>query len=84
MWKRIPWDILCLVLVFIAPWWVVLILGVIGVILFPWYLEIIFLGVLFDVLYGGIAISWYRHLIHTAIFTVPLLVAEYIKPKLNL
>ena len=83
MWKRIVWDIIVIALVFIAPWWVTLLFGIIGAALFPWYLEIIFFGVLYDVLFGGVNGSWYYHLIHTGIFTTPLLVAELIKTKIN-
>ena len=84
MWKRIVWDVICLALVFSAPWWVTLIVAIGGVILFPWYIEIIFIGALYDSLYGGIGLVWYKHLVHTAIFTVPLLIGEYIKTTINL
>ena len=83
MWKRIVWDIVSIALVFFAPWWVALIFGIIGVVFFSWYLEIIFLGVLYDVLFGGVSGSWYYHLIHTGIFTAPLLGIELVKTKIN-
>jgi hypothetical protein len=84
MWKRVLWDIFCLILVIIAPWWVALIAVVAGIAVFPWYLEAVMVGMLYDVLYGGVSGSWIFHMIHTVIFTVPLLIAEFIKPKLNL
>jgi hypothetical protein len=84
MWKRAVWDILCLIVLFFAPWWATLILGVIGVVCFSWYLEIIFLGMLYDVFFGGVYGPWYYHLIHTVIFTGPLLVAEFVKTKINI
>lgn len=83
MWKRVLWDILCLILVFCAPWWVTLVVGIAGVALFDWYLEIVFLGMLYDVFFGGITTSWYGHIIHTIIFTTPLLVGQFIKTKIN-
>lgn len=71
---RVFWGIASLFMVFIAPWWVVLCMGIIGAIIFPWYIEIIFLGACFDALFGGATGAWYRTLIHTGIFTIPLLV----------
>ena len=83
MWKRILWDIVAIILVFWAPWWVTFIVGIGGVVLFPWYLEIIFLGAFYDAIFGGNFVHWYHHLIHTAIFTIPLLIGELIKTNIN-
>lgn len=84
MWKRIVWDLIVLLLVFIAPWWVTLIVTGIGAVFFPWYLEMIIVGALYDALFGGIHGVWYYHLLHTFFFTIPLLIIEFIKTKLNL
>ena len=84
MWKRVLWDVLCLVVLFFAPWWATLALGIVGTIFFSWYIEIIFLGVLYDVLFGGITGTWYYHMIHTGIFTLPLIVSEFVKTKINI
>jgi hypothetical protein len=83
MWKRIIWDILAIALVVIAPWWITLIWGVLGVIFFTWYLEIIILGALYDALFGLRFLPWYQHLIHTGIFTVPLLIIQFVKTRIN-
>jgi len=83
MWKRIVWNIITITLVFFAPWWVTLIFGIIGVVFFSWYLEIIFFGVCYDVFFGGVVGPWYYHLIHTGIFTLPLLVSEFVKTRIN-
>lgn len=83
MGKRIAWDIGGIVLVFFAPWWVTLIFGILGALYFSWYLEIIFLGILYDVLFGGVSGSWYYHMIHTTIFTLPLLSIEFVKTRIN-
>ncbi len=83
MWKRILWDILCFGLVIVAPWWVTLTVGTLGAVIFSWYLELVFLGALYDALFGGIALPWYRHLIHTGIFSIPLLLIELIKTRIN-
>lgn len=81
MGKRVLFDILGIVLVIIAPWWLVLVYGIIGAVLFSWYLEILLFGVLFDVIYGTIGGG--IHLKHTLIFMIPLVIAELVKPRLN-
>lgn len=69
-----------LVLAMIAPWWVTLIVGVISTALFPWFIEIIFIGILYDALFGGVVgTAWYSHGIHTLIFSSVLFIAEFIK-----
>lgn len=82
MFLRIVFVLLGLGLVFIAPWWVVLIMGAIGVVMFPWFLEIILLGVIIDALFGGFG-AWYTWIFHTGIFTTVLLLGEFIKSKIH-
>lgn len=84
MGKRILWDILCLALVFSAPWWLTLAVGTVGALFFSWYAELVILGALYDALFGGVPVAWYRHLVHTGIFAAPLLVIEFVKANLNL
>lgn len=84
MWKRVIWDILCIVAVFVAPWWVTLFAGILGVVFFEWFLEILFLGALYDALYGGMSSSWYQHLVHTGIFTVLLFVGQIVRKLINI
>lgn len=84
MLKRILWDITAFALVLIAPWWATLGFTAIGCVLFPWYLEGIFVGALYDVLFGGGVTHWYQHLVHTGIFAIPVLVMEYVKTKIHL
>lgn len=79
MWKRVLWDIAMVILALTAPWWVTLVAGIGGSLLFSWYVEIILAGAIYDALYGGVSIFIIRHLIHTGIFTIPLLVIEYAK-----
>lgn len=50
---RIAVDALLLFAVFFAHWAVVLVIGVIGIFLFPRYGEVVLAGILLDVLYGG-------------------------------
>ncbi len=81
--KRSLWDIVLVILAFTAPWWVVLVVGVGGVILFSWYVEFILAGAILDAIYGGTARHWYTHLIHVGIFTVILGMIEFIKSKIS-
>lgn len=78
--RRILFNILGLVLTIVAPWWAVLAYSILGALLFPWYIEMIFFGILFDVIYGNIGGF---HIKHTIVFLVPLLVVEFAKPRLN-
>lgn len=80
---RILFSIIAGILVFFAPWWVVLVYTVLGVILFPWYLEAMFLGLYFDVMYGIPTLHWYERIIHTIIFVAPLGIGEFIKRRIN-
>ncbi len=84
MWKRILWDILCLALAFMAPWWVTLVFGTLGALFFSWYLELVILGAIYDALFGGVSMHWYRHLIHTGIFALPLLVMQLARTTFDL
>ena len=84
MWKRILFDIIGILIVFMFPWWVAFAYGLIGIILFPWYIEIVIFGALIDILYGGTARHWYTHIIHMVIFAVPLFIGEFIKTKISL
>jgi hypothetical protein len=83
MTKRLLWDIIGLLLVCIAPWWAVLLFAIAGTVLFRWYLEMIVFGILFDVLFGGVSVSWLGHMAHTIIFAIPLIISETIKRNIN-
>lgn len=52
MFKRIIFTTILFVAIFIAPWWIALILFVIGIFHFNSYYEALALGALFDILYG--------------------------------
>jgi hypothetical protein len=81
--KRTLWDIVLVILAFMAPWWVVLVVGAGGAILFSWYIEFVIMGAILDALYGGTARHWYTHLIHTGLFTSILGIIEFIKSKIS-
>ena len=65
------------------PWWLAFVVAGIGIILFPWYLEVVFVGLYFDVFFGYPALDWYRNSIHTLLLTVFLVVVQYLKPRIN-
>jgi hypothetical protein len=83
MGKRLAWDSIGLLLVFIAPWWAVLVVAIAGAIFFRWYLEMIVFGLLFDILFGGVATSFMGHITHTILFAIPLIVSETVKRNIN-
>lgn len=82
-WWRILFDIGALILVLLTPWWVVFLYILIGVVLFPWYIEAVFWGLFFDVMYGTPLVSWYVRIMHTALFTLPVLLSTFIKQRIN-
>lgn len=51
--NRIIFNLVLLVAVFYSPWWLVAILGFIGVFLFAQYYEVIVVGLIMDLLYGA-------------------------------
>lgn len=79
--QRIIFGIIGLVIVFMAPWWVVFVIGIIGAILFPWYIEIIFFGIIIDVLYGNVGVPWYQQLVHTIRFFPVVPIIEFMKRR---
>jgi hypothetical protein len=81
---RIIFSVIAVILTFFAPWWVVLMYAIIGIILFPWYLEALFLGLYFDSMYGIPTLHWYVRIMHTVLFVTPLGIAEFIKRRINL
>lgn len=50
---RIIFNIILFLAVFYTPWWIVVALAFIGVFMWPLYLEILFFGILLDILYGA-------------------------------
>ena len=80
---RIAFTFIAVILVFFAPWWAVLVYATIGIIVFPWYLEALFLGLYFDVMYGIPTLHWYVRIVHTVLFVTPLGITEFIKRRIN-
>lgn len=80
---RIGFDIILIFLTFTTPWWVVFIVGLFGALLFRWYVELIIAGVVIDILFGTSSMVWYRQIIHTVLFMIPIGIIEYLRPKIN-
>lgn len=80
---RIAYGACLVALVFFVPWWVALLCALAGSILFPWYVEAVLIGLYFDVFFGYPALDWYHAVLHTAVFTVLMLLIQYIKPRIN-
>lgn len=57
--KRTFFNLFFLGVLLYAPWWVVFIVAVYGVFVFPWYVEILFAGLLFDILYGAFSLPFF-------------------------
>ena len=55
--KRAIFTLFFLGILIYAPWWIVCIVAVSGTFLFPWYVEVIVAGLLFDLLYGALGLS---------------------------
>lgn len=81
---RIFWNIGMVILSIVAPWWVTLLGGAVGAWIFSWYLELIIIGVLYDAVFGLGVSPWYHMIMHTLIFTIPVLVLEFIKKNSNM
>ena len=81
--RRIAFDIGAIAVLFLGPWWVALAYAVIGIVLFPWFIEAVFMGLFFDAMYGSPAVSRYLREIHTLLFAVPLCIGEYVKRRIN-
>lgn len=79
---RIVFAMISIGIVFLAPWWIGLLVGIIGVILFPWFFEIIIFGLMYDSAFGS-GSAWYIMFLHTGIFTTSLFFGEFIKTKIH-
>ncbi len=71
---RIFFDVLIFICVFVSPWYVPLILALLMSAFFD-YIEIIFVGVMIDALYGG-----KLFVLMTSVFFIALI---YLKPRLS-
>ena len=77
--KRILISVVSLVSVFIFPWWVLLVLASLVVLILPFYVEMIVVGYWLDVLYG---LPGDRTMLFT--FIAVFLIVLYIKKNLIL
>jgi hypothetical protein len=59
--KRILVDIFLFLAIFIFPWWLVVVFGVLALLAFSSFYEIVILGIVIDSLYNA-AITRYHHI----------------------
>lgn len=76
--KRIIFDVIILSLVFCTPWWLVFLLVIIGAYIWPSYYEIIVVGMLLDVLYGGGSL-YFGGLAYTVSSLIIYFIVSYIR-----
>ena len=81
--RRGIFDVIGIVLCMMAPWWVVLVYGFIGTLLFPWYLEYVLMFAWYDAVFGYAGLAGYLRIAHTLIVGILLLGIEYIKTNLT-
>ncbi len=84
MFKRIAVNLVLIIALFFAPWWVTLILGVIASFYFSPYYELIVLGALFDILYGVTTSTTFSYNVFGFVASVVLfLIIERVKRELR-
>lgn len=57
--KRILFNIFFIVAILCLPWYLSLLVGILGTFFFPWFVEVIIAGIVFDILYGSLGASWF-------------------------
>ena len=74
---RIIYSLIYLALLFVAPWWLLTILGLVGILIWPKYWEAIVLAFLYDFTYGLPNTGWLKTQFNfTIIFILVFLVVE--------
>ncbi len=82
--KRIAANLVLVIALFFAPWWVTLTLGIIATFYFSFYYELIVAGALFDILYGVTADATFGYnVLGFLVTTVVFLLIERIKKELR-
>lgn len=80
--KRILLDAILLLSVFFLPWWLVMLIGVIGVFAYGAYYEFIVAGVFLDVIYMPI-ISGHVKIFASGIFLAAFLFVYWIRTRIR-
>lgn len=82
--KRIIFTIILFLAIFVAPWWVALIISIGGIFYFKSYYEAIALGAFFDILYGVSASASFGYgIVGFVVMTVSFLVIKRVKQELR-
>lgn len=81
---RIITDIVLLLCVFFAPWWITLLLGSVAAFFFRSFIEIIIVGLLLDLLFGAPGVGTFSlPIIHTIITLVIYGVSVFIRARVR-
>ncbi len=82
--KRIAANLVIIIALFFAPWWVTLTLGIIATFYFSAYYELIVAGALFDILYGVTSDATFGYnVLGFLVTTVVFILIERIKKELR-
>ena len=76
-------DFVLILSVFTLPWWAGALVGALGVVVFPWFVEIFFASVVLQLFYGGSdSFTWTNAILICSLF---LVIFEIIgKPNLRI
>ncbi|KKR79441.1 MAG: hypothetical protein UU24_C0008G0004 [Candidatus Nomurabacteria bacterium GW2011_GWA2_40_9] len=84
MWKRIIFSVVMLLSVLFLPFWISVILGVLGIIYFSYFFEVVALFLLSDLLYGVGEMRYFQiTFISSIISFLILIVIKFLKKKLK-
>ncbi len=77
--KRVLYGVALIVCAFVMPWWISVLFSLIGILYFPHLYEVIFVGLIIDMLYGGTIV------VHgvTIMFTIALTISLYVLTNLK-
>ncbi len=82
--KRIIFDTCTFLLVFVAPWWFMLVLLVAAIFIFPTFYEALFFAVLLDAFHGVPGVSFFGlNIFFTAIISCIFIVSIFLKTRLR-
>ena len=81
---RIATDIFLVLMMFMAPWWITMLLAVVGLFVFRNFFEIIIIGIMLDSLYNASVARYYNVQFLMTYMAIVLFVAtSFIKPRLR-
>ena len=80
---RIIYNLIAFVCIFFFPWWVVLVLAIVGIFLFNNYYEAVIFGALLDATYSNATyLTLWSSIFHTLIFAGVFAVLHTVKRRM--